>query len=202
LIKNRESHKFLRNLNSQAAMEFLMTYGWAIIVVLVSIAALAYFGVLKQDMFTPAKCSLPTGITCVDFSVETSRVILVLQNNFGVDITIDAVDVAKKGGSSCSNIDSIQVKNNQKALITVSDCNNGNIKERFKGDVSITYTKESLLSHSMQGSIVARIAEGTTTASSSICQNAEDDDLCNVLDIVYGVGYKAACCSDHSLCCS
>ena len=33
---------------SQAAMEFLMTYGWAILVVLVAIGALAYFGVLKQ----------------------------------------------------------------------------------------------------------------------------------------------------------
>jgi len=28
---------------SQAAMEFLMTYGWAILVVLVAIGALAYF---------------------------------------------------------------------------------------------------------------------------------------------------------------
>ena len=32
---------------SQAAMEFLMTYGWAILVVLVAIGALAYFGVLS-----------------------------------------------------------------------------------------------------------------------------------------------------------
>ena len=31
----------------QAAMEFLMTYGWAILVVLVVIGALAYFGILS-----------------------------------------------------------------------------------------------------------------------------------------------------------
>lgn len=30
-----------------AVMEFLMTYGWAILVVLVAIGALAYFGVFK-----------------------------------------------------------------------------------------------------------------------------------------------------------
>ncbi|MBI1979078.1 MAG: hypothetical protein HYS62_03415, partial [Candidatus Aenigmarchaeota archaeon] len=34
---------------SQAAMEFLMTYGWAILVVLAAIAALAYFGVLSPE---------------------------------------------------------------------------------------------------------------------------------------------------------
>jgi hypothetical protein len=32
---------------SQAAMEFLMTYGWAILVVLVAIGVLAYFGVFN-----------------------------------------------------------------------------------------------------------------------------------------------------------
>ena len=34
-----------KNNRAQAALEFLMTYGWAILVVLVSIGALAYFGV-------------------------------------------------------------------------------------------------------------------------------------------------------------
>jgi len=34
---------------SQAAMEFLMTYGWAILVVLVALGALAYLAVLSFD---------------------------------------------------------------------------------------------------------------------------------------------------------
>ena len=38
---------------SQQAMEFLMTYGWAIIVVLVAIGALAYFGVLNIKNLSP-----------------------------------------------------------------------------------------------------------------------------------------------------
>ena len=33
------------------AMEFLMTYGWAILVVLVAVGALAYFGVFNLDKF-------------------------------------------------------------------------------------------------------------------------------------------------------
>ena len=37
------------NKKSQAALEFIMTYGWAILVVLVAIGALAYFGILYDN---------------------------------------------------------------------------------------------------------------------------------------------------------
>jgi hypothetical protein len=40
----------------QEAMEFLMTYGWAILVVIAAIAALAYFGVLDPSRLLPDDC--------------------------------------------------------------------------------------------------------------------------------------------------
>ncbi len=186
---------------AQAAMEFLMTYGWAILVVLVAIGALAYFGVLSPDKFLPEKCSLPAGITCLDFNVETSRVILSLQNNFGGTITIDRIEVTKKNNGSCSNTESRLLKNNQKAIIIVLDCNNGNAGEKFKGDINIAYTKEDLVSHAMKGSIIAKVTAGSAVSSSAACQNAQDNGLCAGLDIVYGEGYQATCCSEHGLCC-
>ncbi|HGJ67134.1 TPA: hypothetical protein ENS27_17370 [bacterium] len=42
---------------AQAALEFLMTYGWAIMVVLAAIGALAYFGVLSPSNFLPDQCT-------------------------------------------------------------------------------------------------------------------------------------------------
>ncbi|MBI2659509.1 hypothetical protein HYX05_05420 [Candidatus Woesearchaeota archaeon] len=38
-------------------------------------------------------------------------------------------------------------------------------------------------------------------ADSNICQNAQNLGLCSGLDIIYGIGYQASCCSEHSLCC-
>ncbi|MBI2133713.1 hypothetical protein HYU11_03460 [Candidatus Woesearchaeota archaeon] len=69
--KNRASrnNRMGRGNRSQAAMEFLMTYGWAILVVLVVIGALAYFGVLSPDNFLPEKCTISAGLKCKDFSV-------------------------------------------------------------------------------------------------------------------------------------
>ena len=37
--------------------------------------------------------------------------------------------------------------------------------------------------------------------NSLICQNAQDDELCDGLNVAYGDGYKTLCCSEHRLCC-
>jgi hypothetical protein len=38
-------------------------------------------------------------------------------------------------------------------------------------------------------------------SDSGICETAENNGLCDGLDIVFGDGYRAACCSEHGLCC-
>lgn len=57
----------------QGAMEFLMTYGWAILVVLIAIGCLWYFGVLNPDSFKLCSCSdldLTTGYILKDGDIE------------------------------------------------------------------------------------------------------------------------------------
>jgi len=38
-------------------------------------------------------------------------------------------------------------------------------------------------------------------SSAAVCENAQTDDLCSGLDVVFGTGYEAACCSEHGFCC-
>ena len=70
----------IRHKKSQAAMEFLMTYGWAILVVLAAIAALAYFGVLSPEKFLPEKCLIETGFTCISSKVESTQSTIVFSS--------------------------------------------------------------------------------------------------------------------------
>ena len=45
-------------------------------------------------------------------------------------------------------------------------------------------------------------ADGEQPATdSTICQNAQNNGLCDGLDLTYGEGYKELCCSEHNLCC-
>ena len=92
---------------SQAAMELLMTYGWAILVVLVAIGALAYFGVLSPDKFLPSRCTLPSGIACVDFEVSdvfgpgNGELYVVIKNGLGYDISTVSIAASDcTGGTS------------------------------------------------------------------------------------------------------
>ena len=89
---------------SQAALEFLMTYGWVIMVVLVSIGALAYFGVLGPDKFVPRRCALEPGIGCRDFKVQEDAVTLVLMNGKGEDVTITSIKVGSCAGTTTGSL--------------------------------------------------------------------------------------------------
>src|SRR3989338_7005007 len=78
-------------------MEFLMTYGWAILFVLVAIGALAYFGVLSPERFLPEKCVISTGsgLFCDEFSSSSSAdtVTLRIQNILTESAWVDSVAI-------------------------------------------------------------------------------------------------------------
>ncbi len=68
-----------------------MTYGWAILVVLIVIGVLAYFGVLKPGGLLPEKCTFPVSVSCLDHTIVsgvTPYIALSLQNGAGREIRI------------------------------------------------------------------------------------------------------------------
>ena len=145
---------FLRK--SQAAMEFLMTCGWAILVVLVAIGALAYFGVLSPDRFLPSKCQLPAGIACTDFRLNggTNQLTLVLRNGLGVDTT--DVGIYVKG---CTESTGNSLTNGQDGNFPLT-CAAGTLTSgsKYNGELNVTYTNaETGLAHRVQGTITGRV---------------------------------------------
>ena len=89
------------NKRAQAALEFLMTYGWAILVVLVVIGALAYFGVLNPSGLLPEKCTMSAGIACQDHLIDptTGEVSLSFENGFGSGIYINTIEINGAGNN-------------------------------------------------------------------------------------------------------
>jgi len=62
----------MRNNKLQAAMEFLMTYGWAILFVLLAIGPLAYFGVLGNFFTKNTEINLTPYFVCDNLDKNTS----------------------------------------------------------------------------------------------------------------------------------
>lgn len=77
--------------SGQVALEFLMTYGWAFLVILVVIGAFVYFDVFNSSRLISESCTFPAGISCVDqVAVASSgNISLILRNGFGNSIIVD-----------------------------------------------------------------------------------------------------------------
>ncbi|MBI2208071.1 hypothetical protein HYU50_01095 [Candidatus Woesearchaeota archaeon] len=103
------SHKLLRNLTSrnlksQAALEFLTTYIWAFVVILVAIGALYYFGLFDFSKFLPQRCLFPSQFECIDYSFVGDQVRLRLANNIGEDVSVRSFSITNDASYplSCS----------------------------------------------------------------------------------------------------
>ncbi len=137
----------------QAALEFLMTYGWAILVVLAAIGALAYFGVLSPDRFLPEKCTLPSGIACLDFRYTGTAFELVIQNAQGTDAQDVTVSIAGLGCNAVSALDNQSDGNQSKYRVACTPA-----AGKFKGTITYNYTNaQTGLGHSKAGELIAKI---------------------------------------------
>jgi hypothetical protein len=157
----------------QAAMEFLMTYGWAILVVLVVIGALAYFGVLNPQNILPQKCEFTTGLNCQDHVLSSSTgLTLRLNNGLGKDIRIDEISFdADNNVVDCFlGISNYTLPNGEEANLLLNTttawpgstlCSTQLTQfagTRVKGDLSITYTNlQTQLSHTVPGTLLTDV---------------------------------------------
>ncbi len=80
--------EIVRFKRSQAALEFLTTYGWAILVVLVMIGALAYFGVLNPSKFAQERCAGGSIFSCSGNIPDNQTIKLELTNQLPQKITV------------------------------------------------------------------------------------------------------------------
>ena len=87
----------------QAALEFLTTYGWAFLVILVMIGALGYFGVLSPGNFLPQRCNVGPEFSCDDYQATKTtglvNVSLILKNNLGESMSVSSTDFSATSGS-------------------------------------------------------------------------------------------------------
>jgi hypothetical protein len=149
----------------QAAMEFLMTYGWAILVVLAAIGALAYFGVLSPGKLVPDKCTVGPGFDIKDCKVSTTKLQVTIYNGIGVDLKNVSVNISTTGGSdvTCQSLTVLGDLANGATSSLTDLCAFGSAQtlgQRFDGDIGITYTKSGeQLSHTVTGKVQRKVEQ-------------------------------------------
>ena len=173
-LKYNKSHKLPHNLNSQAALEFLVTYSWAFLSILITLGALYYFGIFDFGKFLPQKCLFTSQLECLDFVMKydavpaNSEVRFKLVNNLGETINIDVggVTLATDYGFQCTTAptgqpgwDAVWNPSEEKEFL-FTGCSGGGYlkKERVEAKVTLTYFAPATLpktTHTVNGKIIS-----------------------------------------------
>ena len=130
---------------AQAAMEFLMTYGWAILVVLIVRAALFYLGIFSPR--TPNVCIAGAPISCPDVKATASSqvITLVLGASATQTATLDGVSISVPSVSGCTLSPSPYTIS--KATPTGIDCTFApstlTVGQKYSGNATVSYKLES-----------------------------------------------------------
>ena len=127
-------------------MEFLMTYGWAILIVLVAIAALYFLGVFGGK--TPNSCQIEPPFNCIDSKSASGTIVLQIGSLSSVkNVAATDITVTVNGNPSFCTSKSL----NPAALLPggradFSCVNSLAVGEKFTGELSITYANKVGLS--------------------------------------------------------
>ena len=164
LFRTRQRRK------GQAAMEFLMTYGWAILAAIIAIGVLAYFGVFSPGQYVGSSAVVTAPFYAEAWNVQAAQggnpgtVNVALRNNGGEDLDIQSVslsNVQANTGVSCTPAGAFQIESS-KVEVAAIQCDNLEQGTAFRADVVITYQKlDSDLDLTSTGTITDTVAANT-----------------------------------------
>ncbi len=80
-------------MKGQTALEYLITYGWAILVILVVLAVLWYYGVFNPSKWSGESVSEGSAFKVIDKKLTGTTLSLLLGDKTNTQTTISAVDV-------------------------------------------------------------------------------------------------------------
>lgn len=172
--KHRKRFDIKRHLrqSGQAAMEFLLNYGWAVLVVFIIIGALSYFGVLSPASLLPEKCTMPTSLSCVDHTVGDDGVEVKLQNGAGRSMIIREVQFSSDALSgSCTTGPIIGLLGNGEsksfAALDPASCSAVKDKGKNKYSVRVTYSwsDSPTITHTMDGELLGKVEKEAAVGS-------------------------------------
>ena len=142
----------------QAAMEFLMTYGWAILAAIIAIGVLAYF------YFSPGDLGANAAVLNAPFYVEawnadTADINLGIKNNGQDTLTVAEVSVSVTGGATCTTAAAPGAVSSGATMDVAAVCDAAlTAGDNFKGDIVVKYTRgASTVQLTSTGSISTKV---------------------------------------------
>ncbi|MBT3865706.1 hypothetical protein HOF78_01235 [Candidatus Woesearchaeota archaeon] len=135
----------------QGALEFLMTYGWAILVVVVVLVSLNVYFSSDAQFVVPETCFLGPGFACNDFAVYEDSLTLAVVNGMGKSLE----GISIQNSQCLGDPNSITLENGEESFLVLDGCNFNS------GDL---FSENLNLSYSFLGSSIMHLREVSITA--------------------------------------
>lgn len=156
-------------MSGQSAMEFLMTYGWAILIMLVVLAVLFYVGVMNPSTVSPNSINLPPGFSAYDYSIDNDGyLILDVGQSVSTFIDVSGLACAKRDISDNPNNVNVRIRSAQHAVVSNGStiyCEEAVSGEFYKGYLYLWYKQAgSTVLHRVVADISYRVGGEIQTA--------------------------------------
>jgi len=139
----------------QSALEYLVTYGWAILAIVIISAILWYLGIFNPSKYTAEKqCSGFATFSCIDFSLRGSNgnLSIVLGNRVGSRITSIASNAQLQNGTSVTGTCPSSLNPNAHMLCYYPGLLAGTVGDSYDQiNVFVNYTSTSGIVHQDSG---------------------------------------------------
>lgn len=152
-------------------MEFLMTYGWAILIMLTVIAILFYLGIFQPGTVAPNACVLPQGFSCYGYKVSSGLsgnglLALRLTQSTGHTVYIKQMACSDEEPPAMEDVNE-RVYNGETLNVSLNciraDGSRPGVGDFYRGTLYMTYTDETTnIDHSISGEIAYRVEQEVT----------------------------------------
>lgn len=152
-------------------LDFLVTYGWAILVIMLTIFTVVYLNKTDPSRFATENCTIIGGVSCEGFQLDsnTNTIFLIVKNK--LDESLDASEIFidfdndelfthdLDCGSLGDPLNPGVLESNEIGKWVFDDCPSLPKNKLLKGGIAGRYTLgNSMKSYALKGGITARVS--------------------------------------------
>ncbi|MGC8669710.1 MAG: hypothetical protein ACP5TL_00980 [Candidatus Micrarchaeia archaeon] len=159
----------MNNLKLQSAMEYLMTYGWAILIISITLGAIYMMGLFSPNSYVTSTCLFSSDFSCLNYFISSGGV-LTINVEQSLSSPIEVTGIGCNSNKTVSHMENlignnaiyIPIGGNYTFSVQCYSGNSTNIGmpgHIFKGYVILNYTNiETGFPHVAIASLIQKIS--------------------------------------------
>lgn len=130
-----------------------MTYGWAILVVIIAVSGLAYYNFFSASKYFPEECELSPKIICKNWKISTNTITLIIRNEYGETINPFNITVLSNQGCNTAFAAATNgLSDGEEEKITLN-CAQLITNENYEANLNMSYKGTAGTTHSTIGKL-------------------------------------------------